>query len=89
MRRAEPITLSGTIKPGERGSVDTGIGSIDQQTFQGLRFRVDKAQAVEPPPKRSPGKDQMFSRPSRCGCTSTDAAPVRRSSVSDWPTPGC
>jgi predicted Zn-dependent protease len=52
VRQAEPIKLSGTLQPGERGSVDTGIGSMDQQTFQGLRFRVDKAQAVEPPPPK-------------------------------------
>jgi predicted Zn-dependent protease len=52
VRQAEPIKLSGTIKPGERSAVDTGINGIDQQTFQSLRFRIDKAQAVEPPPPK-------------------------------------
>jgi len=52
VRQSEPIKLSGTIKPGERSAVDTGISGVDQQTFQSLRFRIDKAQAVEPPPPK-------------------------------------
>ncbi len=55
-RQGEPITISSAIKPGERGTVDAGVGALDAQTLQSLRFRVDKAQVVEPPPQSAPKK---------------------------------
>jgi hypothetical protein len=49
VRQADPVTMSGTIKPGERGAMDAGVGAVDPKTLQSLRFHVDKAQVVEPP----------------------------------------
>ena len=67
-RQGEPVTISGTIRPGERGAVDAGVGALDAQTLPSLRFRVDKAQAVEPSPRSTPRNDQMLRALISRGC---------------------
>ncbi|HKE44435.1 MAG TPA: M48 family metalloprotease [Steroidobacteraceae bacterium] len=54
VKQASPITIGGPVKPGERSSVDAGVGALDAQTLQSVRFRVDTAKVVEPAAQNSP-----------------------------------
>lgn len=55
-RQADPITIGGPLKSGERTASDAGVGAVDQQTLPSVRFRVDGARAVEPAPQSPPKK---------------------------------
>ena len=55
-RQADPVTIGGPLKPGERTASDAGVGAVDPQTLPNVRFRVDSARAVEPAPQSPPKK---------------------------------
>ena len=49
---AASVTITQTIKPGDRLAVDAGVGAMSQQQLTGVRFKVDSARIVDTAPIR-------------------------------------
>jgi hypothetical protein len=56
VQQAKPVAIPRALKPGERVSVDAGVGAVPQEQLAAVRFRVDSARIAEnaAPPKSSP-----------------------------------
>ena len=53
VQQAKPVTVPRALKPGERVSLDAGVGAVPQEQLNAVRFRVDAARIAETTPKDS------------------------------------
>ena len=47
VQQAKPVKVGKALKPGERVSLDAGVGAIPQEQLNAVRFRVDSARIAE------------------------------------------
>jgi predicted Zn-dependent protease len=47
VQQARPVRVPQALKPGERVSLDAGVGAVPQQQLDAVRFRVDSARIAE------------------------------------------
>jgi hypothetical protein len=47
VQQAKPVKVPKTLAPGERVSMDAGVGAVPQEQLNAVRFRVDAARIAE------------------------------------------
>jgi len=47
VRTADPVRIGASVEPGQRIAVDTGVGRIDPQLLNAVRFRIDGARVLQ------------------------------------------
>jgi predicted Zn-dependent protease len=47
VQQAKPVVVPRALKPGERVSMDAGVGAVPQEQLNAVRFRVDSARIAE------------------------------------------
>jgi predicted Zn-dependent protease len=53
VQQAKPVAIPKALQPGERVSVDAGVGAVSQEQLNAVRFRVDSARVAETTQKDS------------------------------------